>query len=350
MPKKNKVTMYTIAEEVGMSVAAVSRAFDPGSKLRPEKRQLIFETAKRLGYVPNKLASRLSGEPMRIGVLILSHVDAFSSEYAQGIRAAYAEYADYKITLDLRLLHASECTDEDACAVLDEFIENECEGVIVGGLCDARFLPALNRLAGAGIMLILLDSDLDGCLRSGVSMDDVETAGRMAAQLLSVAARNRDIAVFMASEDNIAQHALLGSFRAAAEKYGLNIVRMYNTKNNAQTASEQAAELLSGLPDIGGIYVSTANSAPICRCIAEAGLSGKIGIVTSDVFTELNGYIRRGTVFATIYQDPASQAKAAFEALFYCLSDKTAIPEFIYARPQAVFASNLNLYEKTIRK
>ena len=46
---KPKVTMYTIAKEVGMSIAAVSRAFDPKSCLKPEKRDLILETAKRLG-------------------------------------------------------------------------------------------------------------------------------------------------------------------------------------------------------------------------------------------------------------------------------------------------------------
>lgn len=68
---KPKVTMYTIAKEVGMSIAAVSRAFDPKSCLKPEKRDLILETAKRLGYVTEPMASRLSSEPLRIGVTYL---------------------------------------------------------------------------------------------------------------------------------------------------------------------------------------------------------------------------------------------------------------------------------------
>ena len=67
----------------------------------------------------------------------------------------------------------------------------------------------------------------------------------------------------------------------------------------------------------------------------------------SDIFTELNECIRRGTVFATIYQNPFSQAHDAFEELFFHLVDKSEIREFILAKPLAVLESNLNLYEKT---
>ena len=84
---KPKVTMYTIAKEVGMSIAAVSRAFDPKSCLKPEKRDLILETAKRLGYVPNRMASRLSSEPLRIGVLIYGQVRVYYSILERGIQS-----------------------------------------------------------------------------------------------------------------------------------------------------------------------------------------------------------------------------------------------------------------------
>ncbi len=91
---KPKVTMYTIAKEVGMSIAAVSRAFDPKSCLKPEKRDLILETAKRLGYVPNRMASRLSSEPLRIGVLIYGQVRVYYSILERGIQSAFRSYMD----------------------------------------------------------------------------------------------------------------------------------------------------------------------------------------------------------------------------------------------------------------
>ena len=67
---EQKVTIYTLAEKLNMSVSAVSRAFNPNSKLSAEKRKIILEAAEQYGYVQNKMASRLSQQPIRIGVLM----------------------------------------------------------------------------------------------------------------------------------------------------------------------------------------------------------------------------------------------------------------------------------------
>ena len=90
-----KVTMYTLAEELNMSVSAVSRAFNPNSMLSAEKRQIILETAKRLGYVQNKMASRLSQDPIRIGILMRGRIEAYYLRMLDGIKAAYADYQSY---------------------------------------------------------------------------------------------------------------------------------------------------------------------------------------------------------------------------------------------------------------
>ena len=39
---ENKVTIYTIAEELGVTPTSVSRAFNPNSKLSENKRKLIL--------------------------------------------------------------------------------------------------------------------------------------------------------------------------------------------------------------------------------------------------------------------------------------------------------------------
>ena len=342
-----KVTMYTIAKELGVSVAAVSRAFDPDAPLKPQKRQTILDTAERLGYVPNKMASRLSGKPTRIGVLIYGLIAVYYNEYIAGFRAAHAEFADYKVELDLRLLEVWKYSIEEAYAVLDQFIESGCEGVIISGLCSKQHLEQLNRLADAGIRLIILDTDLEGCRRDGISMNDISTAGKMAAQLLHCAmGSSGDVAVFAGSVENLSQQGLVNAFCSASAGYGNRIVATYHTENAPELAEQAAQGMLAAYPSIRGIYVSTANSIPVCRVLEEAGMAGKISVVASDIFAELNACIRRGTVFATIYQDPFSQARAAFEALFFNLVDKLPIREFILARPQAVFESNLHLYEK----
>ena len=52
-----KITIYTIAEETGLTPTAVSRAFNPSSRLDPEKRRLVLETAAKYGFTPNYFRS-----------------------------------------------------------------------------------------------------------------------------------------------------------------------------------------------------------------------------------------------------------------------------------------------------
>ena len=87
---ENKVTVYTLAQELGVSVAAISRAFDPKSRLSREKREMILRTAEKYGYKPNRIASRLSMEPIHIGVLNCK-LRQYSNANTIIVRGAFAE-------------------------------------------------------------------------------------------------------------------------------------------------------------------------------------------------------------------------------------------------------------------
>ena len=56
----DKVTIYTLADELNVSPSAVSRAFNPNSRLSKEKRQRILAAAEAQGFTPNRAAARLS--------------------------------------------------------------------------------------------------------------------------------------------------------------------------------------------------------------------------------------------------------------------------------------------------
>jgi LacI family transcriptional regulator len=350
--QQKRVTMYTIAAEVGMSIAAVSRAFDPDSRLKPEKRQLILDTAKRLGYVQNKMASRLSGEPMKIGVLIYGTIREYYEEYVAGIQSAHAAFADYKVDCDLQVLRTATHTPEDVCKILDNFLAEKVDGIIVSGLSKPIFVEYLNKFAAQKIPLILLNSDIPGVQRCCVSGSDTETAGRMAAQLLRCGigmtgpVASRPVAILRASSENLSQLDLTTAFTQGAARYGLDLVAVRDTENRPEQAAALTDELVQLYPDLKGIYISSANSVPVCQKLKALGLDRTIALVTSDVFDALQEYLRDGTVFATIDQDPFHQAKAAFEALFYNISDSDPIPEFLRAKPQAVFDSNLHLFTR----
>ncbi|MBM1219553.1 LacI family DNA-binding transcriptional regulator [Ponticoccus sp. SC2-23] len=56
-----KTTLREVAEHAGVSPAAVSRAFTPGSPISDALRARVIEAAEGLGYRPNRMAAGLAG-------------------------------------------------------------------------------------------------------------------------------------------------------------------------------------------------------------------------------------------------------------------------------------------------
>lgn len=84
-----KVTIYTLAEELNMTPSMVSRAFNPDARISENNRKIVLETAKKYAFSPNKFASRLSMEAVRIGVLINSRFQINTDKMISGIKEAH---------------------------------------------------------------------------------------------------------------------------------------------------------------------------------------------------------------------------------------------------------------------
>ena len=184
---EQKVTIYTLAEKLNMSVSAVSRAFNPNSKLSAEKRKIILEAAEQYGYVQNKMASRLSQQPIRIGVLMRGRIEAYYLKMLDGIKAAYADFQNYKVTCDIRTLSRDDFSADNACAVLEEFRSAGYDGVILHGIYHEGIVAKVNELAEAGIKVVTLHNDLPASSRLFTSTTNTEYTGRPAVRYLPAA-------------------------------------------------------------------------------------------------------------------------------------------------------------------
>lgn len=98
------VSIRTIAEECGVSIATVSKALNNHNDVGEATKKLVIDTAKRLGYTPNAQARALkTNKTYNIGVLLndkansgLTH--AFFSAVIDGFRVGCANQG-YDITL-----------------------------------------------------------------------------------------------------------------------------------------------------------------------------------------------------------------------------------------------------------
>lgn len=98
--KRSTVTMKDIAEELGLSIKAVSTGLNGTGRLSPECRRKIQETARRMGYVPNAAArSLITHRSCFIGVLMPYLNNSFFSNIIAGIEEVAVE-RDFTLLLD----------------------------------------------------------------------------------------------------------------------------------------------------------------------------------------------------------------------------------------------------------
>ena len=94
---------------------------------------------------------------------------------------------------------------------------------------------------------------------------------------------------------------------------------------------------------IGGIYITSGFSVPLCRYLKEHGI--KIPLVTFDIYDELREYMNLGVISATISQDVAGQMQTAFGMLAEHLISGGDIPRVAYTDLQLVMRSNMKQFD-----
>ena len=90
-PKHKRPTQRSIAQEVGISVGAVSRALSDDPHISLETRERVQSIADQMGYVPDRAAQRLrTGRTNVIGLILSPHEEllGFGTSFVRGASEA----------------------------------------------------------------------------------------------------------------------------------------------------------------------------------------------------------------------------------------------------------------------
>ncbi len=185
------VTIKEIAEEAGVSSAAVSRYFNGGS-LGAEKQQRIREVVERNHYVPNAMAQTMrTGKSGQIGVIVPQiHSDSLS-QIMTGI-AGELEQNDYTLILG--------CTDgkwEKEVQYIETMQRNKMEGIILMGTVMTPYLN--HAIKSCQIPLVVTGQCFDGV--PSVFYDDRNAMRELAALMLK---KRKNIAYIGVTEEDVA--------------------------------------------------------------------------------------------------------------------------------------------------
>ena len=334
-----------IARALGISIGTVDRALHGRSDVSAATRARVLKKAEQLGYSPNVAARSLKlNRRLRIGAYFPEQIASFFDPVRSGVRAAAS--AALGMTVDL-VFRSFPRLDEGDVEMLAADAGKKFDGILIAPGNPDRIEPTLRALARQGVAVVCVASDAPRSERLASVAIDAHASGAIAAELFSRTISKAGNLATITGELKTLDHAeKLRGFAANLALYAphLALLPAIETHESAKEAHRKACTLLSRSPHPLGIYISTANSMLVLRALEEANLLGRVQVITTDLFSELVPYIESGKVFATLYQRPFTQGKAALELLLRHLVDGTTPNPVTRFAPDIVMRSNLGLF------
>ena len=341
----SQVTIYTLAKELNMTPAMVSRAFNPDAKISESKRQIVLEAAKKYDFFPNKFASRLSMKTVTVGILINTNFAVNTEKMLSGIKSAYEKLKDYKVRYDVTVLDTTKSKLEDYKKALSKY--KNFDGIILSGMSTSKYTELINDVYKSNKNIVQVQSTNKEVSYLFESRHNEEISSFLAAEFLYNCLRRSDsknILLFTGDKKSTLHSASEIAFKNSCSQFGLNLLDSIDMMDD-----EDYLEKI--IPDVflkygkkaDGIYITSGLSAPICRYLEKNALD--IPFVAFDTYEVIKTYMQKGIVSAAIAQNVAGQMETAFEELVRYLIMGTAPQKTLYTDVQIVLKGNMHQFD-----
>jgi LacI family transcriptional regulator len=175
---KKKITIYDIAKELNITVSTVSRALSGFPAISDTTRQAVMDTAKRLNYSPNRLASALkSGKTYIIGVIVPSVQAHFFASIIHSIEEGLKD-SGYRV-----ILFQSNESLENEINGIKTLMEAQVDGIMASVSLETQDTSHLKEIIKQNKPLILFDRVPEELNVPTITLDDFK-AGYLATQHL----------------------------------------------------------------------------------------------------------------------------------------------------------------------
>jgi len=162
-----KTTIQHIADELNLTPATVSRALSNHPRISAETKLLVNQTAQRLNYKRNRIASSLrTGKSHTIGVIIPSARINFFGSVVHGIETLASEFGYHT------LIYQSEETAEFEIKAIEAFLGARVDGILASLAKGATDFSHYTDLKKRNVPLVLFDRSNDSLNVPSVVIDD----------------------------------------------------------------------------------------------------------------------------------------------------------------------------------
>ncbi|MBO4826796.1 MAG: LacI family DNA-binding transcriptional regulator [Prevotella sp.] len=181
---KRRVSLKDLAEQLGVSIATVSRALRNSHEVGDEMKQKVQALAKQLNYRPNPFAQSLRREsPRMIGVVVPNLVTHYYAAVLSGIED-YATSRGYTV-----ISSNSHESHEDEERAVDNFVSMHVEGIVACLAQDTTDYSHFIEINEMGIPLVFFARTCLPELFSSVVANGDEAAQQATNHLIATGSR-----------------------------------------------------------------------------------------------------------------------------------------------------------------
>jgi len=271
----HNLTLRDVSEVSGVSEMTVSRVLRNRGEVSEKTRAKVLEAARRLGYVPNKIAGALATNRVNlVGVVIPSLSNMVFPEVMMGISNILDE------TPLQPVVGVTDYVPEKEERAIFEMLSWRPSGLIIAGLEHTEASIAMMRNSGVPIVEIMdVDGDpVDACV--GISH---HRAGRETAiEILKRGYRNIGFLGTKMPLDHRARKRFEG-FNAVLQEQGITLAaeEYYSGGSGLGKGREMTAAILKTAPELDFLYFSNdmIGAGGLLYCL-DAGMNvpGDIGM------------------------------------------------------------------------
>ena len=208
-------TIKDIARELRVSAATVSRALRDHPNISSERKESVWEVARKLNYHPDSVAQSLkSGSTQTIGVILPAIKYHFFSEALDGI-----EDEAFKSGYTVLVCKSNESHDREVINA-EMLASKRVAGIIVSLSQDSRDTDHFSRLIRRNVPVVFFDRVPDKMKVPKVVVDDYEAAFALTEYLIGSGYRN--IAHLSGPKSLLISRLRMQGYRDALKKHRLS--------------------------------------------------------------------------------------------------------------------------------
>lgn len=332
-------TLADVAREAGVSTATADRVLNNRTGVRARTREIVFETARRLGYIADDPANAPALPVARLHFVFPAGTNTFIRMLRREVEVQALSRPD----LDVRTEAIEGFVAEELAGALLN-LRGKVDGVGVVALDHPLVREALRTLAASGIKIVTLVSDISQVPRAAYVGIDNRAAGRLAGYLVGRLWKGSGagkVALFAGSRSYRGHEEREMGFRhILGESFSqLSLVATHEVQDDRERAYRETIAVLEAHPDLAAIYNIGGGTVGIGRALKESGRAGDVLFVAHEVTDGTRGLLLDGTLDAVIDQNPRVEAREALSVLSQAVRGQAL--DFHPPRLQVIFRENL---------